>query len=239
ELRAAATRLDRDGGAPFFAFESHFGDVLAWGGFDLVAGNPPWVRGERVPMRVREALATRYATWRPARGRGFAHLPDLAVAFVERALELAAPGGTAALLVPAKLASSGYAEPLRRRLAEGARVERVAPMPAGSAFAAAVYPMVLVTTRAGAAIWGRGAPRPASTCCGPTRPTAGRSPACRPSSPRRSHRTWIGWAAAATTARGRPGSCFAQPSPTRPAAWSGPISRAGSRPWCPPRSSCR
>ena len=86
ELRAAAVRLEREGGAPFFAFESHFGDVLAQGGFDLVAGNPPWVRGERVPVRVREALATRYATWRPARGRGFAHLPDLAVAFVERAL---------------------------------------------------------------------------------------------------------------------------------------------------------
>ena len=149
ELRAAAARLEREGGAPFFAFESHFGDVLARGGFDLVAGNPPWVRGERVPARVREALATRYATWRPARGRGFAHLPDLAVAFVERALELAAPGGSAALLVPAKLASSGYAEPLRRRLAEGACIERVAPsLAAGGAFAAAVYPMVLVTTRA-------------------------------------------------------------------------------------------
>src|SRR5205085_9835515 len=89
------------------------------------------------PGGGRAALATRYATGRPARGRGFAHLPDLAVAFVERALELAAPGGTAALLVPAKLASSGYAEPLRRRLAEGARVERVAPLPAaGNAFAA-------------------------------------------------------------------------------------------------------
>src|SRR2546430_16091595 len=86
-------------------------DILACGGFDLVAGNPPWVRGERVPAQVRETLATRYATWRPARGRGFAHLPDLAVAFVERALELVAPGGAAALLVPAQLASSGYAEP--------------------------------------------------------------------------------------------------------------------------------
>jgi len=163
ELRAAATRLERDGGAPFFAFESHFGDVLAWGGFDLVAGNPPWVRGERVPMRVREALATRYATWRPARGRGFAHLPDLAVAFVERALELAAPGGSAALLVPAKLASSGYAEPLRRRLAEGARIERVVPSPAvAGAFAAAVYPMVLVITRAEPT--GRGAARGRARC---------------------------------------------------------------------------
>jgi N-6 DNA Methylase len=148
ELRSAARRLNREGGAPFFAFESHFADVLWRGGFDLVTGNPPWVRGERVPMRVRELLATRYTTWRPAQARGFAHLPDLAVAFVERALELTAPGGAAALLVPAKLASSGYAEPLRRRLAATTQLERLAAVPAADgAFGAAVYPMVLVAAR--------------------------------------------------------------------------------------------
>ena len=149
ELRIAARRLSREGGAPFFAFESHFADILARGGFDLVAGNPPWVRGERVPTQVRETLATRYATWRPAGGPGFTHLPDLAVAFVERALELAAPGGAVALLVPAKLASSGYAEPLRRRLATSTRLERVAPVAQGSAFGgeAAIYPMALVAAR--------------------------------------------------------------------------------------------
>ena len=149
ELRSAARLLARDGGAPFFTFESHFGDLLARGGFDLVAGNPPWVRGERLPSRVRETLATRYAAWRPTKQHGFAHLPDLAVAFVERALELAAPGGAVALLVPAKLTSSGYAEALRRRLAEATRLERVAPVdPTGSAFGAAVYPMALVAVRA-------------------------------------------------------------------------------------------
>src|SRR2546427_4999209 len=110
----------------FRSFESHFADLLARGGFDLVTGNPPWVRGERLPAQVREALATRYVTWRPAPGPGFAHLPDLAVAFVERTLELAAPGGAGALLVPAEPASSGHAEPLRRRLADTTRLERAA-----------------------------------------------------------------------------------------------------------------
>ncbi len=149
ELRGAARRLAHEGGAPFFAFESHFGDILARGGFDLIAGNPPWVRGERLPLQVRETLATRYAAWRPTRERGFAHLPDLAVAFVERGLELAAGGGAVALLVPAKLTSSGYAEPLRARLAETTRLERVAPLEAaGSAFGAAVYPLALVAARA-------------------------------------------------------------------------------------------
>ena len=147
-LRVADRRRARDGTAPFFAFESHFGDVVASGGFDLVVGNPPWVRGERLPARVRETLSVRYPSWRPAGRHGFAHLPDLAVAFVDRALELAAPGGVAALLVPAKLASSGYAEPLRQRLAVATRIERAAPLEeAGGAFAAAVYPMALVAAR--------------------------------------------------------------------------------------------
>src|SRR5438094_1401894 len=63
ELRMAARRLSREGGAPFFAFESHFADILARGGFDLVAGNPPWVRGERVPPRCARR-------WPPAMPRG-------------------------------------------------------------------------------------------------------------------------------------------------------------------------
>ncbi len=156
DLRAASRKLRREGGTPFFAFESHFGDLVAGGGFDVVIGNPPWVRGERLPPRVREALQERYPSWRPppllsGESRGFAHLPDLSVAFVERALELCAPGGVTALLVPAKLASSGYAERLRRRLANETRLERVAPLDeAAAAFGAAVYPMALVAARADA-----------------------------------------------------------------------------------------
>jgi len=150
DLRSAARALRRGGGAPCFAFESHFGDRLAppRGGFDVVIGNPPWVRGERLPARVRETLRARYASWRAVEAGGFAHPPDLAVAFVERALELCAPGGVVALLVPAKLASSGYAEALRRRLATATRLERVAPLDhAAASFGAAVYPMALVAVR--------------------------------------------------------------------------------------------
>ena len=149
ELRVARRKLRLDGAAPFFSFESHFADVMAHGGFDLVTGNPPWVRAERLAPRVRETLAARYACWRPTTTR-FAHLPDLAVAFAERAFELTRPGGVVALLIPAKLATSGYAEPLRRRLSQNARIERAAPLPEAIAhtFGAAVYPMALVAARA-------------------------------------------------------------------------------------------
>jgi hypothetical protein len=150
DLRAERRKVAREGETPFFAFETHFGDIMARGGFDLVVGNPPWVRGERVPARVRETLSARYPSWRATSARGFAHLPDLAVAFVDRAHELAAPRGAVALLVPAKLASSGYAAPLRERLVETTRLDRVATLDSASgAFGGAVYPMALVTVRGG------------------------------------------------------------------------------------------
>ena len=148
DLRQALRRQEREDGVPFFAFDTHFGDVLARGGFDCVVGNPPWVRGERLPARVREALTARYPSWHPAHERGFAHLPDLAVAFVERAVELSAPRGAVGLLVPAKLATCGYAGALRRRLVAETRLARVASADdAAAAFGAAVYPMALVAAR--------------------------------------------------------------------------------------------
>jgi hypothetical protein len=150
ELRTALRNLRREGAAPFFSFESHFADVMLRGGFDIVTGNPPWVRAERLPPRVRETLASRYSCWHPAATRGFAHLPDLAVAFTERAFELARPGGVVSLLVPSKIATSGYAEPLRQRLSHDARIERAAALaePVAQTFGAAVYPMALVAVRA-------------------------------------------------------------------------------------------
>lgn len=150
ELRASQRTLRLEGTAPFFSFESHFADVMLRGGFDVVIGNPPWVRAERLPLRVRETLASRYSCWRPTAARGFAHLPDLAVAFTERALELVAPGGVVSLLVPSKIATSGYAETLRQRLSHGVRIERAAPLADAVAqtFGAAVYPMALAATRA-------------------------------------------------------------------------------------------
>lgn len=150
-LRHAQRQGRRERGAPFFAFESHFPDHLVAGGFDLVVGNPPWVRAERVPARVRETLAVRYRCWRPTAGRhGFSHLPDLAVAFAERALELTRPGGVTAFLLPAKIATSGYAELLRQRLARSTRLARAAPLNESAAheFGAAVYPMAVVAVAA-------------------------------------------------------------------------------------------
>lgn len=112
--------LDRveEGTLDFFSFDIHFAPVMAGGGFDVVVGNPPWVRNARIDARAKKMLADRYALFRVQReGSGF-HQPDLSIAFFERAMQLAAPEGLVSLLMPAKILNAAYAAPLRRA-AEG------------------------------------------------------------------------------------------------------------------------
>ena len=118
--RIAATRrvLDRvdEGELGFFSFDVHFAHVLARGGFDVVIGNPPWVRNSRIDATTKAMLADRYRLFRGdgARDAAAFHQPDLSIAFVERALDLAAPRGAVSLLLPVKVLNAAYAAPMRR-----------------------------------------------------------------------------------------------------------------------------
>jgi hypothetical protein len=149
ELRQARRELRREGRLPWFSAAAQFADVMASGGFDLVAGNPPWVRAEALAPGQRERLSRRFRWWRTGGGRGYQHQPDLAVAFAERACELAAPGGTIALLLPEKLATAGYGAVMRGALTSSCTLHTVAPVPQDDAarFGATVYPMMLVAAK--------------------------------------------------------------------------------------------
>ena len=113
--------------------------MFARGGFDLILGNPPWLRSEAIPAEVRARLAGRFRWWRTSSG-AYGNRPDLSVAFVERAWELARPGGVVAMLVPAKIATTGYAVALRHALASTTTLHVVAEVTreAGAEFDATV-----------------------------------------------------------------------------------------------------
>jgi hypothetical protein len=151
ELLATRRRITAEDALPFFSYDLHFGDVAMSGGFDVVAGNPPWVRGERLPLSQRAPRAPRYSSFhaQSAGRRGFAHLPDLSVAFLERALQLVRPGGAVGFILPAKLLRAGYAGGLRALLRERTTVLHLEDRSHAvtSSFAATVFPMVLVLRR--------------------------------------------------------------------------------------------
>ena len=148
EVRHLLRRLEREGEVPWFSFEAHFGDVLAEGGFDCILGNPPWVRAEQLSRRTRLLLRDRFRWWR-SHGTGFSHQPDLALAFVERAVELLRPGGVVAFLLPVKVATAGYARVMRRALAEQHALHVIADLEdlPEARFRAVTYPALLIASR--------------------------------------------------------------------------------------------
>jgi hypothetical protein len=152
-LLSLRRKLARDGALPWFHYQSQFADVFARGGFDLVIGNPPWVRAEELPAPVRQHLRSRYRWWGGRRsGRGFRHQPDVSIAFLERATELIAPGGTLGFLLPAKLATASYGSIARASVAERMTIHTVAELgqdPRAS-FEATAYPLALIVSKAAA-----------------------------------------------------------------------------------------
>lgn len=148
--RDALARLRR-GAFDFFAYEIHFAHVLSSGGFDVVLGNPPWVRGARIDASQRRMLADRYPLFasRGAARAGFEQ-SDLAVAFAERALSLVAPGGVASLLLPSKIVNARYAEALRSAVARRHEIVAIDDWSASGKrlFDADTFPLGLTIRRA-------------------------------------------------------------------------------------------
>ena len=158
--RAVQAELERlrHGGALPFRFGAVFADVAADGGFSLILGNPPWVRPHALApalrIRLRDEFTTlRSPSWRTGAqrsgaGAGFAAQPDLAAAFIERSLDLLAPDGALALLVPAKLWRTLSGGGTRRLLTQQAMLHRLRDWSdAPPQFDAATYPSLLVATR--------------------------------------------------------------------------------------------
>jgi hypothetical protein len=148
----------RAGAALPFSFAAHFSDVAATGGFDVIIGNPPWVRVHHIAETSRERLRRDFTVYRNAAwesgatsagaGRGFAAQIDLAALFVERSCELLRPGGTLALLLPTKLWRSLAGGGVRQLLLDRTDVLVLEDLVASqSRFDAAVYPSLLVARR--------------------------------------------------------------------------------------------
>lgn len=155
---AHRARALRAGAALPFSFAAHFSDVAACGGFDVVIGNPPWVRVHHIAEASRERLRRDFAVYRNASweagatsagaGRGFAAQIDLAALFVERSCELLAPEGTLALLLPSKLWRSLAGGGVRQLLGDRTDVIALEDLAEWhSQFDAAVYPSLLVARR--------------------------------------------------------------------------------------------
>jgi SAM-dependent methyltransferase len=99
-----------------FNWQKAFPEVFAQGGFDVVVGNPPYIRQE---------LLTPFKPWLEAHYGAFHGMADIYVYFYELGVRLLKPGGLLSFIVTNKWMKAGYGEPLRRFFSEKAWVRSV------------------------------------------------------------------------------------------------------------------
>ena len=99
-----------------FDWQAAFPEVFAQGGFDVVVGNPPYIRQE---------LLSPFKPWLEAHYEVFHGMADLYVYFYELGVRLLKPGGLLCFIVTNKWMKAGYGEPLRRFFSEKAWVRSV------------------------------------------------------------------------------------------------------------------
>jgi len=99
-----------------FDWQTAFPEVTAAGGFDVVIGNPPYIR--------QEWLKAYKPHWQAA-FRSFHGKADIYVYFYERGIQLLRPDGRLSFVVTNKWLKATYGEPLRQFFAENSWIESV------------------------------------------------------------------------------------------------------------------
>jgi type I restriction-modification system DNA methylase subunit len=100
-----------------FNWAEEFPAVMAQGGFDVIVGNPPYIRIQTLP---KDDAAWYGDAYQAASGNY-----DIYVLFVERALQLLRPGGVMGFILPNKFFQASYGQQLRALLSEQKAVWQV------------------------------------------------------------------------------------------------------------------
>jgi len=100
-----------------FNWEKEFPLIFAKGGFDVVIGNPPYVRQELLAKKDKEFFVTKYST-----GNGTA---DLYVYFYEKAINILQKNGILGFITPNKFYKTKYGKELRQYLIKYKIIELV------------------------------------------------------------------------------------------------------------------
>jgi type I restriction-modification system DNA methylase subunit len=99
-----------------FNWETEFPQVFANGGFDVVIGNPPYVRQELLSP-IKPYLKQHYQC--------YDGVADLYAYFYEKGLNILKPAGKLSYIVTNKWLKAGYGEPLRRFFIENSTFEQI------------------------------------------------------------------------------------------------------------------
>lgn len=121
-----------------FDWKAEFPKILKAGGFDVVIGNPPYVRME-VFKEIKDYLRLTYRT--------HAERTDLYVYFLEREHALLREGGRLGMIVSNKFLRAKYGEPLRAHLNDVSCIERIVDLAGLPVFKGATVRTIILLAR--------------------------------------------------------------------------------------------
>jgi adenine-specific DNA-methyltransferase len=123
----------------FFQWHLHFSEVFREkGGFDIVLGNPPYVRQEQITA-LKPALKLEHEC--------YTGTADLFVYFFERGFRLLKPNGNLTYICSNKYMRSGYGEKLRKLLGSEGSIQHLIDFGDAPVFEAIAYPSILQVAR--------------------------------------------------------------------------------------------
>ena len=158
KLMAAWDPFDQNAAAPFFDPEWMFGlqapetpftdkDAYRVGPFDLVIGNPPYVRQEAIKDQ-KPAFEKHYGGKEKGVPTGaYAGTADLFVYFIQRGVELLNPGGAFAYITSNKWYRAKYGTNLRGWMNRQTELRRIVDFGDAEVFDAIAYPTIIIATR--------------------------------------------------------------------------------------------
>jgi adenine-specific DNA-methyltransferase len=139
---AAWDQFDQNAAAPFLDPEWMFGLTTK---FDIVIGNPPYVRQEEIKDQ-KPLLAKHYKGDKDLQG-SYSGTADLYIYFIQRSIELLNPGGAFSFITSNKWYRAKYGERLRGWINRQAQIKTVIDFGDAEVFDAIAYPTILVATR--------------------------------------------------------------------------------------------
>ncbi|MDD4873408.1 MAG: N-6 DNA methylase, partial [Dehalococcoidales bacterium] len=125
-----------------FNWDYEFKYIMANGGFDVVIGNPPYVRIQSLPRDEADYFRSHFES---AYGSF-----DLYVLFIEQAIKLLKDGGKLGLITSGKFLKSDYGKKIQEIIQEQCTVESIIDLSVQQVFAEATTYPVIITMQKGA-----------------------------------------------------------------------------------------
>lgn len=118
----------------FFLWHTYFADVFEQGGFDIVIGNPPYLRIQGIMDSAPELAKLYSLNFRAATGSY-----DLYVCFVEQALSLIKQTGIVNYIMPVKWTNASFGKGLRKIISSNNAASKIISFGAYQVFNASTY----------------------------------------------------------------------------------------------------